>query len=206
MTGETFKILESSLANEVKKFAGATDAYQRELGDALKEALNVFRKGLERSNPNLQGELTKLNRNYANYTILRNAGARAGDQASGFSPAQLAAAVRASDRTAGKGATATGNALMQDLSDAGVGVLNSKYPDSGTAGRMLAIGGLGALSHANPAVLAATGIGALPYTPAGQKLAAALLTKRPAGVKALSRGAQQLAPLVGGALAQPLSN
>ncbi len=205
MNGETYKILESSLANDIKKFSGATDAYQRELGDALKETLNVFRQGLERSNPKFSKELSDLNRNYANYTVIRNAGARAGDQSGGFSPAQLAAAVRTADKTAGKGGTATGRAMMQGLSDAGTSVLNSKYPDSGTIGRGLFAGGLGAAAYAEPTLLAA-GLGALPYTASGQKIMAALLTQRPSGAKALSRGAQKLAPLVGGALAQPLSN
>ena len=205
MTGETFKIMESGLGNEIKKFSGATDAYQRELGDALKEALNVFRRGLARSNPQFSQELGNLNRNYANYSILRNAGARAGDQSAGFSPAQLAAAVRASDRSVGKGATSSGRALMQDLSDAGVNALSSKYPDSGTVGRGLFAGGLGAAAYAEPTILAA-GLSALPYTSVGQRLAAALLTQRPELVKALGPQAQQLAPLVGSALAQPLSN
>lgn len=204
MTGETFKILESSLANEIKKFSGATDAYQRELGDALKETLNVFRQGLTRSNPQFADELGKLNKNYANYAILRKAGSAAGDQSRGFTPSQLAAAVRGSDKSAGKGGVATGKALMQDLSDAGVNVLNSKYPDSGSIGRALMAGGLGAGVFSNPALLGA-GAAALPYTPSGQKIMAALLTKRPEVAKALGLNAQKFAPLVGASLAQPLS-
>jgi hypothetical protein len=204
MTGETFKVLESSLGNEAKRFSGSPDAYQKELGGALKEALNVFRSGLVRSNPQMAQELAALNKNYANYAILRNAGSRAGDMSGGFTPSQLAAAVRASDRSAGKGAGATGKALMQDLSDAGVKVLNSKYPDSGTVGRALLAGGLGAGAVANPAILAA-GAAALPYTKSGQKIMAALLARRPEFAKVLSAPTQQLAPLVGTALAQSLS-
>jgi hypothetical protein len=204
MTGETFKVLESSLGNEAKRFSGSPDAYQKELGGALKEALNVFRSGLVRSNPQMAQELAALNKNYANYAILRNAGSRAGDMSGGFTPSQLAAAVRASDRSAGKGAGATGQALMQDLSDAGVKVLNSKYPDSGTVGRALLAGGLGAGAVANPAILAA-GAAALPYTKSGQKIMAALLARRPEFAKVLSAPTQQLAPLVGTALAQSLS-
>lgn len=204
MIGDTYKAVESALLSEAKAF-GSGGVYEQKLGRALKEVSNSMKSAIARSNPQYAKELTQANSNYANYVRLRNAGARAGDQSAGFSPAQLAAAVRATDKSVGKGATSSGRALMQDLSDAGVNVLSSKYPDSGTVGRGLFAGGLGAAAYADPTILAAA-LSALPYTSVGQRMAAALLTQRPELVKALGPRAQQLAPLVGGALAQPLQN
>jgi len=203
MTGDTYKLVEAKLAHEAKNFSSSADPYHRELGSAINETLSSMKAGLTRSNPSHAKELAQANSNYANYVRLRNAGSRAGDQSQGFSPSQLAAAVRGSDRSVGKGKVATGNALMQDLSDAGVNVLNSKYPDSGTIGRGLAAGALGGAATINPMFLG-VGAAALPYTKSGQKIMAALLARRPAGANALSHGAKKLAPLVGTALGQSL--
>lgn len=207
MTGETFKIATSKLGKDAASFSKSDDAYQRELGNALSEALRVFRTGIERNNPQLGKELSDLNRGYANYTILRQAGSRAGDMSEGFSPAQLASAVRSADQSVGRGATASGRALMQDLSDAGVNVLSSKYPDSGTAGRVGLLGLLGGSAYMGniPAAVALTGAGMLPYTQPGQRLAASLLLNRPESVQALGRVVQQSAPFAGGHASTPFS-
>lgn len=178
MAGETYKIVESKLGKEADRFSSSTDAYQRELGDALTEAQRIFKDTLTRSNPEYSQALNQANSNFANYVRLRNAGQSAGDKAEGFTPAQLAAAVRNSDKSVGKGNVATGQALMQDLARSGQ-LLTTKYPDSGTAGRALMAGALGGAGYANPAILAGAGAASLPYTPIGQKIAAALLTKRP---------------------------
>lgn len=203
MIGETYKTVESKLSQEAKRFSGSNDAYQQELGQAISATLDSMKSTLLRSNPKYAKELAQANSNYANYVRLRQAGAAAGDQSRGFSPSQLAQAVRGSDKSVGKGNVASGKALMQDLSDAGVNVLNSKYPDSGSIGRALLAGGLGASAIANPAIIG-VGAAALPYTPSGQKIMAALLTKRPDFAKLLGPNAQKLAPLVGASVAQSL--
>jgi len=203
MIGETYKTVESKLSQEAKRFSGSNDAYQQELGQAISATLDSMKSTLLRSNPKYAKELAQANSNYANYVRLRQAGAAAGDQSRGFSPSQLAQAVRGSDKSVGKGNVASGKALMQDLSDAGVNVLNSKYPDSGSIGRALLAGGLGASAIANPAIIG-VGAAALPYTPSGQRIMAALLTKRPDFAKLLGPNAQKLAPLVGASVAQPL--
>ncbi len=200
MTGETYKIVESKLGDEAKKFTSSTDAYQRELGDALLETQRVFKTNLERSNPQFSSELKQANENYANYVRLRAAGAKAGDQSGGFSPAQLAAAIRSSDKSVGKGNVATGQALMQDLGDKGVSVMGSKVPDSGTATRAMMAGGLGTAAFFEPTVLMGMGLGSLPYTKSGQKIAEALLTKRPVGAKMAANTLQKALPLASSAL------
>jgi len=105
-----------------------------------------------------------------------------------FSPAQLQSAVRASDRSKDKGQFATGNALMQDLSETGKTVLGNKLPDSGTPYRsllaMLASGGAGVAGY--PALAAGLLAGPALYSAPGQRMAATLLTQRPAGANALA--------------------
>lgn len=196
MAGETFKKVESQLSQDANKFARSTDAYQQELGSALKETLSTFRNALARSNPEKAAELAKLNEGFANYARIRNAAGRAGDQSGGFTPSQLAAAVSQEGKRGSKDAVATGKALMQDLSDAGL-LLNSKYPDSGSIGRLLMAGGLGAGAMTNPAIPMAAGAAALPYTASGQKLAALLLAKRPAQAESVAELIKRLSPAVG---------
>ena len=104
------------------------------MGDAYAQSLKAIRENLARSNPEYANELKRVNTAFANYSIIRDAGSKA-NTAEKFTPAQLAAAVRKSDESAGKGKYATGKALMQDLTDAGQLILPSTIPDSGTAGR-----------------------------------------------------------------------
>lgn len=179
-SGETLKTIESQLGKEVKKFSGSTDAYQKSLSDALKEAQAVLRETIKRQNPRFSSELESINRGYANYARIRDAASRQGSADGVFTPAQLAAAVRAGDKTVGKGGYATGQAYMQDLSDAGKNVLAQKYPDSGTAGRLL--GGIAAGGGAfaiHPLAAMAGGLATLPYLPGGRQVTAALLARRP---------------------------
>lgn len=201
-SGETLKQIESQLGKEAKRFSGSTDAYQQKLGDALKEAQNIFKKGVERSNPELSGELSNINRGYANYARIRDAASRQGSADGVVTPGQLAAAVRASDKSVGKGNYAQGSAYMQDLSDAAKDVLASKYPDSGSIGRLgigaAAVGG-GAMLH--PGTILGAALGSLPYLPGGRQATAAVLAKRPESAKALAEALRKLpapaaAPLV----------
>jgi hypothetical protein len=175
MDGPTLKGVQSELGRISRGLTG--------------EIKNIVESSLPRNNAaDAVQDLTKANAAYANFVRLRGAAGSQGamNNEGVFTAAQLNSAVRAADKSAGKGASATGNALMQDFSSAGQSVLGSKYPDSGTPGRsLLALMGPAALGHAfAPAytapLAAAVGAGALPYTAAGQKVAQALLTSRPA--------------------------
>lgn len=205
MTGQTFKIAESKLSKEASNFSGSTDAYQRELGDALNEGLRIMRDTLPRVNPEYGDQLSKINQAFANYARIRQAasstatGAREGV----FTPAQLAQAVRSLDKSAGKGASATGSALMQDLAEQGTNVLGSKVPDSGTAGRLLTTGGLGAAAGATGTIIPAAaglGVASLPYLGAGRNIAAKVLTQRPANAEKLARMLRKTSPYLAGAV------
>lgn len=199
MNGESLKSVESELGRMAKGYKGDAAFDNRQLGDAISAVQDSIRQNLMRTNPAQAGQLAKINEGYANYARIRDAASRQGSNEGVFSPAQLAAAVRAGDKSAGKGNFAKGQALMQDLSDTGKSTIGNKYPDSGSIGRLLLAGGLGAGGLAvSPATVGGVALSSLLYTKPGQKLAAALLAgKRPELLKKLGEGAKAAAPAIG---------
>ncbi|MBJ9964502.1 glycoside hydrolase family 73 protein [Burkholderia seminalis] len=207
MDGPTLKGVQSELGRIARGLGGDPSFDNQQLGQAVGEVRNLVESSLARNNaPDAVQDLAKANAAYANFVRLRAAAASQGamNNEGVFTASQLNNAVRSADKSAGKGATATGNALMQDFSTAGQSVLGSKYPDSGTVGRglmaLLAPGSIGAGLATAPmstlATLGGIGIGALPYTGAGQRLAQALLTARPGFAVPVRNGLSQfVAPL-----------
>jgi len=174
--GNNFKVLEEDFKKIIGDYKGSTGS-QATIGRAYQQALADVRESLGRSNPQFADELAKINTGYANYARIRAAGSRAGTSET-FTPNQLSAAVRSADKSAGKGQTATGQALMQDLTDAAEKVLPSQIKDSGTAARILAT------DWKDYLIGAAT---AAPYMPGGRQITQALLTQRPETAKELAK-------------------
>lgn len=204
MDGQTFKGVDSELSRLAKGYMGDASFDNRQMGTAIDEVLRTTRNALERSNPDAQ-ELQAINRGYATYARIRDAASRVGSDQGVFSPAQLQAAVRAGDKSVGKGAFATGQAPLQDLADPARAVLGSKYPDSGTAGRgLLGLLAGGGLAYVNPYAAGAAGAAMLPYTRAGQKAFEYGLLRRPAAAAPVGRALGMLSPLgapIGGTVA-----
>jgi hypothetical protein len=214
MDGQALKGVQSELSRIARGYAGDPSFDNRQLGAAIGEIRNAVDASLARTNPEAAvQQLNNANTAYANYVRLRSAAGSmgAGNNGGVFTAGQLNSAVRANDRSTGKGAFATGNALMQDFSTAGQDVLGSKYPNSGTPGRsamMLAIPALAGHAFlppaAIPAVAAAGGLAALPYTGVGGRIAQSILMSRPAAAQQIGQGISQysnaLAPAPGAAL------
>jgi hypothetical protein len=209
ISGNSYKAIESDLGELASNYAGAkgTDAM---VGNAYKQALGQVRQALSRSNPDYAEELGNINKAFANFARIRRAGSMANTQEM-ITPSQLANAVKAADESAGKGATATGKALMQDLTDAGVQVLPSKVPDSGTAGRNALVSALmgagGASSYSAYPTVTALGAGlagatALPYAPGVRNLVTTAIGKRPESAKKLADAIRELAPYMAAPAAQ----
>lgn len=135
VNAENLQAAKSGLGNEANNFATSTDAYQRQLGQALKQSQQEFIDLVSRSNPQNAAELKAIDTAYANFKRLQKASSGVGAEGGVFTPAQLQSAVKAADRTKDKRAFSEGTALMQDLAAAGKAVMPSKVPDSGTAGR-----------------------------------------------------------------------
>lgn len=176
LTGDGLKNAESELGSFAHNYSKSSNASEREVGSALKQTVVDFRDALQRQNPNYAGDLQATNRGYASQKIALKAASR--DINGGvFSPAQLQQSVRTAG---GSDRFARGIAPMQDLSQPAQNVLGGGYPDSGSVGRaMVGLAGAAALGHVNPMIPIGAGIGMLPYTPWGQKLAVSALTRRP---------------------------
>lgn len=137
VNAENLQAVKSALGNEAKNFATSTDAYQRQLGQALKQADQEFRDLVTRANPQNATELAAIDKAYANFKRIQRAASGVGAEDGVFTPAQLLSASKAMDKTKDKRAFSEGSALLQDLAAAGKNVMQSKVPDSGTAGRLL---------------------------------------------------------------------
>lgn len=204
MDGRTFKELESQLGTLIKTYAGRGTADQQLLADALRELQATMRTSLERTNPMFAPQLQAANSAWARFVRLqRAAGALGKDDPGIFSPAQFQSAVKASDPSVRKGAFARGDALMQELSDAGVSVLGNKVPNSGTPARLLmAALGIGGTGVVSPGLMTGGALAALPYTPIGQRAAAALMTARPEWLRGIGQLLPQLVSPAGSASGQ----
>ena len=209
MDGETLKGIESQLGYLSRGLKSDPTFDNRQLGSAIGEVQAAVRSNLERANPQYADQLKAANTAWANFVRLQDGAARQGAIAGKMTPSQLSAAVRAQDSSMRKGKFAEGDALMQDLSDAGKDVLASKYPDSGTAARAilgigtaatLGAGGIAAPTLGIPAILAGAAA-TLPYLPAGRQAAAWLLAGRQGqGAQDIANTVRRIAPAASPAL------
>tara|TARA_R110000822_G_scaffold169369_1_gene309354 strand:- start:30 stop:1787 length:1758 start_codon:yes stop_codon:yes gene_type:complete len=200
--GVKFKAVEEALGKLGTNFKGSNLPDQKIVGDAISDVQTALRDALARSNPKYAAELKSINEGYANYVRLRAAqkSVKSGED---FTPGHLATAVRASDRSVGKGDFARGRALGQDLSSAGMRVLGDKVPSSGTAERLATLGAGGAAATGTaaglvePMALALIAGSAVPYAPGIQRGMAAALLKRPKVAGPIGGAVQKLGPAVG---------
>lgn len=202
-SGETIKTIESELGRIAKGYMGDPSFDARQLGSALSEVQSAIRRTLQRSNPQYADELANINQGYAVYARLRDAASRQGATEGVFTPAQLSAAVRAGDKSVGKGNFARGTALMQDLSDPAKVVLSSQIPNSGTVDRLLLGGGALGSGLISPMIPGGLGLASIPYLPGGRQVTAALLARRPQAAEPIAEAIRRLpAGLLGAALYQ----
>lgn len=193
MLGPTLKQVEGDLGGLARQFRASADPDQRLLGDAIREAQDILRETVTRSNPQVAKELKAINTGWANFKRVQKAAAGLGADEGLFSPAQLQSAVKAADRSKDKAAFARGNALMQDLSEPAKAALGGSVPDSGTAMRtMMAMGAGGGAALLHPGL--AAGVLAAPavYSRPGQAALAALLARRPAAAVPTANALRQI--------------
>lgn len=190
-SGETIKNIESKLGQMAKGYSISDDYDKRLLGDAIRETQSSLREMLKRVNPKQADELQKVNSAFANLLRPQVAGSRIGAKEGVFTPAQLRSAVRELDPTKRKKGFGAGNALMQDLADAGDSVLANKLPDSGTAYRSLLNQTIGA-----PLGLLASPFAAAIYNPASNKLLNMAMTQRPQFATPIANAVRNSSPFL----------
>lgn len=199
MTSEAYKMLESSLGTDARKLAASTNIYEGKVSGAVKQLQAELRDMLNRQAGDSAAELKAVNAGWANFKLVQNAAGKVGAEDGNFSPAQFQNAVRTMDKSKDKGAFARGNALGQDLGDAGKAVLGDKVRDSGTAGRLMLGGGAVGAGFANPAIpLALAGGGAMYLSPVQRALVASV-TSRPQSADAIAEILRKNAAMLGGA-------
>lgn len=201
ITADGFKRIDSYLSQEAGHFKGSTNAYERKTGDALMELQRVITEAAKRANPEAANAMSKADEAWANLVRVEGAAKAAKNHDGVFTPAQLNAAVQQADTSARKRAVSRGEALLQDLANAGQNVLGNKVPNSGTTDRALTASG-GALIGAKAGVLnpylAASllgGVGA--YTTPAQKALSWAAASRPEGAQALADALRKASPRLG---------
>lgn len=203
LTGQTMKAVESDLGQKIAQFGASTDADQRLVADALREVQSSLRSLVQRNNPAYAAELKAINSGWANFKRLERAASYVGAEDGVFSPANLQSAVKALDRSKDHGKFARGEALMQDLSDAGKSVLGSKVPNSGTADRLMSAGAIGA-GLVNPLIPGGLLAGAGLYSAPAQRALLAAVASRPKAAQSIASLFNDTAPMLapaGGLLA-----
>lgn len=143
ITGKNLQAVDSTLGKLSAGYSSGQNTFDdKVLGQAVGNVQTGLRDLFGRANPQASAELSRINEGWANYARLRAAASNVGAKEGVFSAAQLQAAVKAGDKSAGKGDFAKGNALMQDLSAPGYSLLPSTVADSGTGARGLMDGAI----------------------------------------------------------------
>lgn len=156
--GRRYQQMQQGLDYEIAGYKKSTDPEHQKMADALgivKEALTDL---AFRNDPKFAAAKQRLDHGWAELVRIERAAGGAGAEGGLFTPAQYKASVGASEQKVGgrNRRLARGEALNQDLAEAGKTVLPSKVPDSGTATR----NGIGMLASAPGAIIgAATGGG-----------------------------------------------
>lgn len=157
ITGQEYQQIRSELGNLARGYGPSADMDQRQTAEALRTVIGALDNAVARQNPAVGASLQNANRAYANLAQLETAAAK--NPVGGVvTPRQMGTAVRQTDRSVRKRATAAGNAMNQDFVTAAQDVLPATMPDSGTPeGAMMGALALGTVA---PPVLATGLVGA----------------------------------------------
>jgi len=173
VTGRQIRDAQSTMSRLASEYSSSADGGQRALGGALDDLADELANIIGRQSPEAADMIERANSGYAVYTRMRNAASKA--KGGIYSPGQLNIAVRAMDRSVGKGNMAKGEALLQDLSNAAWEVMPDTYGNPGTADALSAMGlAAGVVSPVTAPVAIpsamALGAAATPYLMMGRKV------------------------------------
>jgi len=134
LLGTTAKGIDEKLGTLISNYSkgGPED---RVISQALTDIQVLLRDKISQQDPT--GKIKATNSAYADFLRIQEAAARSTRPDQIFTPEQLTAAVKSLDASKRKGAFARGQARMQEIAEAGRGVLGTTVPESGTSPRML---------------------------------------------------------------------
>lgn len=194
--GGNFKTIDAELGTIAREFSASATVAEREVARGVRGVQQALRDLMARTNPDVAPDIRAADQAFARFVRMEGAAAGQGATEGVFTPAQLSSAVRAADRTPRHSGYAGGDALMQDLSDAGRTAM-AGTPNSFTADRLMNTLGLGALATGQvpPELIAGGAAAGMLYSRPGARLAQSVLTTPRTGA---------LAPvgLLGDAMAQ----
>jgi hypothetical protein len=199
LTGAEYKAIESDLRQEASKYLSSPTAADRNIGEALRNTLDVFKKELYNQNPKMTPQLRRVDSAYGDLSVMERAAANGGAVNGVFTPKNYQTAVRQADISRQKRSFARGTARGQDVAESAMETLG-KDSASTLEGR-LALSNLGGSAVA----LAASPVAALMYTDAGKKAMDTLLRTRPDLARQLGAQLQQAAPMAGGLFGAPIA-
>lgn len=205
LTGETYQQAQRGLKSY--KAENVKPGFEQDYRDALSAAQDALKGQMQRGGGDsvIEG-LGRADTSYRNIKIIEDAIGRADGSGYVFTPSQLQDAAKKAGRKY------PGERSLYDLADNAQGVLPSRVPDSGTAGRIataVALGGVGgagagSLGGTEGAVTGGTaGLGAtlllaLGGSKAGQNALTGALLNRPAIARAVGEAISRRSQLGGG--------
>lgn len=168
-SGRTLRDASEKLNNLARTWRKSDDPYMRDAADVASQYRQQLHALARRQNPEQAQRLRDIDRGYASL-VRAERGAVAGDGGIA-TPRQYQAAIRGEDQSARRRQFAAGNALDQDLGNAGVAVLANRAAQGGSRdiNGLMAIGGTmaGAMSGNTGAQVAGlAGLGTLGATAA----------------------------------------
>jgi hypothetical protein len=187
LTGAEYKLIESDLRKEASGYLNSTTQAEKQIGQALRNVLDVFKKELAVQNPKQTSNLRRVDAAYGDLEVIQTAAANSGAQNGIFTPKQYQTAVRQRDITRNKKSFARGTARGQDVSDAALDIMG----DSSTAtleGR-LAAGAAGVYGLLQDPIVAAGLAVTAPvmYSKSGINAMNALMRSRPEVAKKIGK-------------------
>ncbi|WP_426356381.1 transglycosylase SLT domain-containing protein [Burkholderia sp. R-40] len=206
LTGDQWANTRSMINQQIRNHSGFNaSSDDRVMADYLQQLQDSITSNAEHySAQSVQQQLAQANAAWARYKALEKAAGMKGAQTADnvFTPNQYLSASRAGQTAAQRATSSSGQGFpAQNLAQTAQSVLGNTVPDSGTAGRlgvMDLLAGGGAL--ANPATALKVGALALPYAPGVRNMVPALVSSRPAAVRAAAPVARHVMPLLGGML------
>lgn len=133
LSGDAFKQVDERLGQSIRRYSTSSDADAQHLGTMLESVRDAMYEAASRQNPAVAAELKGLNQGWKALTQVERA---SGNSKAAVSPAGYSQAVKLSSDTVRRRGYSRGEALNQDLADAGSSVLPSEIADSGSGGRL----------------------------------------------------------------------
>lgn len=202
IVGDKLKTVDSDLGKLAAKWQKSATTSETELGDAILQLKALLSDEVKTAVPAVAAKLKAADTGWANLVRVEGAAARGINNEGRFTPGQLNSAIKGADRSVRDRASARGEALMQDLGNAG-SMLGNRVADSGTPTRLAWGGGALAAGGISPAIPAALVAGAGAYTPPVQNALVALLRNRPQSAPKVANYLRELMAS-GGVLTVPM--